>query len=188
MCGRYYFGDLSDYPSLKEISLALTGHVFSVGEVFPTQNCAVLASGAGAGVAATVMQWGIRDYKGKLSLINARAETVREKPAFRRAFETGRIAVPMSSFFEWDASKKKLAFYRDPPEALFALGVSLTYPGSEKSKFAILTTQANESVLSVHARMPLLAEKRAVSQWILQRSAAEEMLSLVPKRLERRSA
>jgi len=188
MCGRYYFGDPEEYPLIEWIAESLGGQEFRTGEVFPTNNCAVLCGNSKGGFVPKVMKWGFLGFKGRYDLINARAETAAAKPTFRRPFEASRILVPMSAYYEWNASKKKVKFYRSPPEALFAAGLSTVYKGEALEHFVILTTAANESASDVHSRMPLLLSEEEAVSWLEDTSAALALAASEPRALLRQMA
>ena len=113
MCGRYTLADDSDSDSdsgggfaariADRLARDFPGVPVHMGEIFPSQNAPILAP---AGL--MVAQWGFAG-KGR-PLINARSETVREKPAFAASFRLRRCAVPCTGFFEWAADKTKFRF------------------------------------------------------------------------------
>lgn len=110
MCGRFQVN--IDEPELLEIlnDLQKEGREPpELGEMYPTELAPALAARNGS-VAAGLFRWGYEKLDGKGVLINARAETVREKPLFRRDFFERRCAVPASGFFEWSPDKKKYYF------------------------------------------------------------------------------
>jgi len=109
MCGRYTLADDSDSGNgfaahiADRLARDFPGVPVHMGEIFPSQNAPILAP---AGL--MVAQWGFAG-KGR-PLINARSETVREKPAFAASFRLRRCAVPCTGFFEWAADKTKYRF------------------------------------------------------------------------------
>ena len=109
MCGRYTLADDSDSGGgfaariADRLARDFPGVPVHMGEIFPSQNAPILAP---AGL--MVAQWGFAG-KGR-PLINARSETVREKPAFAASFRLRRCAVPCTGFFEWAADKTKYRF------------------------------------------------------------------------------
>jgi putative SOS response-associated peptidase YedK len=110
MCGRYAFTDIEDvYEArriLEEVAQRLGDEVVAsvkTGEVCPTDNAVVVAQRPG-GSRAEVMRWGYPIGGGLV--INARSETLDEKPAFRRSLGVARCLVPCTGFFEWKAEGK----------------------------------------------------------------------------------
>ena len=125
-------------------------------------------------LAAKVLQWGFPGFdKGKL-LINARAESVKDRPTFSRSFEQGRCVLPAAGFYEWDRSKEKVTFTVPDRPILYLAGIWRPY-GPEK-RFVILTREANASMAPVHDRMPLILTREEVAPWVSERAEAERLL------------
>ena len=134
--------------------------------VCPTSRIHAVLAGEG-GRRLVALRWGFLPvwYKtpadGPL-LINARAETVAEKPAFRAAIRTRRCLIPVSGFYEWtkDAKGNRLPWYIHPREGevvAFA-GLWQDWQGTEGETLgtcAIVTTGANEALSHIHTRMPV---------------------------------
>lgn len=107
-------------------------------------------------------------------LINARAETLAEKPAFRGAFRYRRCLIFASGFYEWQArpgtKHKQPYFIRLKSGAPFAFAglweTWLAPDGSEMRTTAIITTDANAVVQPIHARMPVILPPEAYSAWL----------------------
>lgn len=105
-------------------------------------------------------------------MINARAESVPEKPAFRAAFKRRRCLVPSSGFYEWKKVQegKEPYFIMPADDGLFALAglwEIWTGPGGEEiQSCTILTTEANELMEPIHDRMPLILDEGDWSEWL----------------------
>jgi putative SOS response-associated peptidase YedK len=105
-------------------------------------------------------------------MINARAETVPEKPAFRAAFKRRRCIVPSSGFYEWkQVEKGKEPFFILPADdgffALAGLWEIWTGPdGGEVQSCTILTTDANDLMAPIHNRMPVILEEADWAEWL----------------------
>lgn len=110
-------------------------------------------------------------------LINARAESVLEKRTFRESVLKRRCVIPAKGFFEWNGQKEKYRFEREEP-ILFMAGCFNQFYG--ESRFVVLTTQANPSVISVHERMPLILEREELEDWVLDDRATEFILHKTP--------
>lgn len=201
MCGRYYVDD----DTVREVRKLVrdldkkleTGRV---RDIHPSDQAVVLScgefckfSGEGRRKAAAVhenkevcagwMHWGFPGYQGKGLLINARAESVPEKPAFRESILHRRCVIPAAGFYEWNRNKEKNTFYRIDHSVLWMAGCFREYQG--ELRFVVLTTKANESVADIHERMPLILESREVEAWIRDDRAAAELLKKIPCLLER---
>ena len=109
---------------------------------------------------------------GKLAQpINAKCETVAEKPMFRHAFARRRIIVPASGWYEWklEAGKKQPYFFsRTDGQALAFAGLLEHWSGfeGEVETYAILTTAANALAATVHDRMPVILEPADYARWL----------------------
>ena len=173
MCGRYFF----DAETALEVEdeLGLDSGLLSVssGDVTPAMSPAVITADRGSdGTSLKVsdMFWGVASKDKKL-VINARAESALEKPMFSDSVERRRLVIPAAGFYEWDKDKNKVTFYKKDKSPIYLAGF---YKLSDnKDSFVILTTAANESMIRVHDRMPLMIEKNAVKDWIGDSYAAK---------------
>lgn len=114
-----------------------------------------------------------KDLSGAARQINARAETVREKPAFRDAFKHRRCIVPADGFYEWRRDGRlKTPFWFHPTEGklLRFAGLYETWrdkaTGRELRTFAIVTTAANDVVAGIHDRMPAILTPDKANVWL----------------------
>ena len=130
-----------------------------------------------------LFSWGFRTAKSLV--INARAETAREKPLFRNAITKNRCVIPSSGFYEWDAAKRKYRFTLPGNPTLYMAGIFSDFEGVPC--FCILTTAANASMESIHDRMPLVLHQKIVSDWLHDSGVAEDILRKTPPLLDRES-
>ena len=177
MCGRYFWTHDAedaleeDFPELVD-ELLRQAHMLRAGDYTPAMKA--LALTGGKTLAAQVLQWGFPGFdKGKL-LINARAESVKDRPTFSRSFEQGRCVLPAAGFYEWDKSKEKVTFTVPDKPILYLAGIWRPY-GPEQ-RFVILTREANASMAPVHDRMPLILTREEVAPWVSERAEAERLL------------
>jgi putative SOS response-associated peptidase YedK len=125
-----------------------------------------------------VPSWATSDPAAK-RLVNARAETIAEKPAFRSSFKARRCIIPMDGFYEWKASGGVgSTSSRSPKEPYFfsrrdkaPLAVAGIWAGdiaatSGGATFAVVTTAANRVVRSIHDRMPAILEPPDWEEWL----------------------
>ena len=123
------------------------------------------------------MRWGfIPHWYKTLSdgplLINARAETIAEKPAFRAACRERRCLIPASGFYEWtkDEDGKRLPWYIHPAEGemLAFAGVWQAWDKGEEplTTCAIVTTDANKAMSKIHHRMPVVLARNDWAKWL----------------------
>jgi putative SOS response-associated peptidase YedK len=127
-----------------------------------------------------------------LKLINARAETVAERPAFRGAFERFRCLIPADGFYEWsapaDGARKRAFHIVRSDRALFAFaGLWSIWRGEDAGapirSCAIVTTTANPEVARLHDRMPVILPVDAEAAWLdpsTQRAQLLELLAPLP--------
>ncbi len=119
-----------------------------------------------------LMRWGLipawaKDPAIGDRLINARAETVAEKPSFRTAFKRRRCLIPASGFFEWQKTKagKQPFYFRPQSGSLFAIA-GLWESWQDIETCTILTTAANELLQPIHERMPVILKPEDYDQWL----------------------
>lgn len=122
----------------------------------------------------TPMKWGFRPSWSKrntIEPINARLESVSEKPLFRDSFEKRRCLIPATGWYEWKSTPSgKVPFYHrlvDKQLMLFA-GIYDDWNDNNDSKrsFCILTTDSDESISHIHQRMPLIVPNSSVDEWL----------------------
>ena len=164
MCGRYYV----DENTVKEIK-ALTGLVeekLQTGDIVPSGKAGVLI-GDGHKFRVETMEWGLPAFSNSKLVINARAETVLDRPLFQEGIRYGRCILPAASFYEWDRDKNKASFW--PVKGLVLYMAGFFQKSERKNRFVILTTKANGSVAPVHDRMPLLFNRNELDLWFMEK-------------------
>lgn len=191
MCGRF-----TRQRTVKEIAA-----VFKVAEIAcdlapsfniaPSQNLAVIIRDGGLRLVA--FKWGLipswsRDPSVGNRMINARSETLAEKPSFKRPLENKRCLIVADGFFEWkkDLSRtgKKIPFYFKLKAArLFGfagLWDSWASPeGHQVNTCTIITTPANELIRPIHHRMPVILPKSSEALWLGSAQKGSSLLSLL---------
>lgn len=133
---------------------------FEFGDIYPSQQAIVIDRNFHQQFKANLYTFGYPYlYQGKKKLIiNARSETIAQKPLFRHALQNHRAVVICSGFYEWDLYKQKVFFDQNAPFYLAALVID--------NSFVILTQEANESVLPIHSRMPVIFNVQQAKQWL----------------------
>ncbi|MEO1266364.1 MAG: SOS response-associated peptidase, partial [Pseudomonadota bacterium] len=138
-----------------------------------------------------LVRWGlipgwVKDPAQFSTLINARAETVTEKPSFRGAIRHKRCLFPVTGFYEWVGPKgaKRPQLFRRTDQALFAFAGLyedwLGADGSEIDSAAILTTSANATVAPIHDRMPVILAPEHFDAWLdCKATPADEAAALL---------
>jgi putative SOS response-associated peptidase YedK len=200
MCGRYaFFTPVEAVTRLFAVDVVHAHDLAPRYNIAPTQEVPIvrpspyLEENAGhvAPRELALARWGLvpfwaRDSKIGSRMINARAETVARKPAFRSAFRHRRCLVPADGFFEWQrtesgkqpwyvhaASGEPLAFAGlwelwDPPDGAAPL-VSCT----------IITTRANDFMQPIHDRMPVVLDARGRDAWLAAATSPSELEALL---------
>lgn len=175
MCGRFTFEPKKNKEINRIYELAIdNGYQPKTGEVFPSQQTALVISDANQ-VKVVAMKWGFPGFKEGQLIINARSETVNEKKMFASSFKARRCVYPTSGFFEWSQDKQKYWFnYGEEPEPLYIGGFYNIFQGTPQS--ILLTTAPNQSVATIHNRMPLILKKNQIKSWLDNEAFANQFL------------
>lgn len=125
--------------------------------------------------------WGLvptwsKDPKIARNSINARSETLSEKPAFRDAFQEGRCIVPVQAWWEWDRHGRKTRI--NPAEGQSFLVAGLEANGT----FTIVTQESGAELRELHHRQPVLLSPQAARLWALTDSTPQEIREVLQAR------
>ena len=183
MCCRFY----SDETTQKDIVGLVDGYDKGIdwlreGDVHPGDKATVIIKGSN-GLFAGDMRFGMNgsgntaDTKAPALLINARAESVREKKSFAESVAERRCVIPAKKFYEWDRDKNKAEFSPVKEKSVYLAGIY------RDSDFVILTTAANSSMKPVHDRMPLTLRRDQIEPWLTDAEKTDEILSQTPEEL-----
>jgi putative SOS response-associated peptidase YedK len=193
MCGRFFLQrDPAGIARYFETGNPTPNHPPS-WNVAPTQDSLVVRRHPESGQRhLDSLRWGLvprwaKDTKDAAKLMNARADTVAEKPSFREAFARRRCIVPMDGFYEWrkaeDGSKQAFAvsLASGAPMAVAGLWEGWKAPdGTWLRTFNVITTEANEKQALVHHRMPAILPPEVWDAWLGEEPAEpEELLELL---------
>ena len=196
MCGRFNsIASGKDFASVYDAQF-LTDELSSNFNVAPTTLVYVLHRQDGGRV-LDVMSWGLipswsKDKTRSASMINARSETLTEKPSFRNLVSEHRCILPIQGFYEWQnlASEtkkpKKQAHYitrvDEQPMTLAGLWTIWKQPDSSLLRTCtIITTEANEILSPIHHRMPVILERDSVDIWLGESKALPHDLLVAAK-------
>jgi putative SOS response-associated peptidase YedK len=177
MCGRFAF------YSPTEATAALFGAAGSLDigpryNIAPTQDIAAVREAETEGRELVALRWGLVPFWAKdpaigNRMINARAETVAEKPAFRAAYRRRRCLVLADGFYEWhrEGNVKIPYFISLASEEAFAFaGLWEQWRNKETDESlqtaTLITTQANEFLAPLHHRMPVILEAERAERWL----------------------
>jgi putative SOS response-associated peptidase YedK len=176
MCGRYAS---TLPPEMMQELFKLLNQIDLVPRynIAPTQPVAAIWEQHGRRE-AHFARWGlvpgwVKDPREFPLLINARVETMAEKPAFRDALKHGRCIIPASGYYEWHTNpdKTKQPYYitlaDDRPMALAGLYASWMGPnGEEIDSVATITVPTNGQLSHIHDRMPAILDEAAIDDWL----------------------
>jgi len=177
MCGRFVLAaDMEDITELLP-DFTIPYPIPPRYNIAPNQPVACALNSGRKEI--TFMQWGLvpewaKDPSIGARLINARAETLDEKPSFRNAFTRRRCLIPASGFYEWGRvagqAGKQPVFFRLKSGKPFAIaGLWEEWCDKEGGVLptcAIITTRPNSLVASVHTRMPVMLDPRDHARWL----------------------
>lgn len=175
MCGRFTLrSSMSDVA--KVFAVAHEGEVAPLFNIAPTQNVMAVRAAADGPRELCSLRWGlVPSWADDLSvgnrMINARAESVATKPAFRRAFKTRRCLIVADGFYEWQkAGRQKQPHYirlkSDRPFGFAGLWETWAKGDAPVETCCVITTTANELVAPIHDRMPVIVPPDAYEQWL----------------------
>lgn len=196
MCGRYTLTrrdtEMMERFDIEEI-ICDRQNLMPRFNIAPSQMVPVIITKEGQRVLAQ-FKWGLipfwaKDIKKTKPVINARSETVSEKPFFKQALMKRRCLIPADGFFEWKhRNKEKIPmFIHVNDQELFAfagLWDEWTSPDGELIRTCtIITTEANNSVTPVHDRMPVIVRPEHESLWLDADVREPEILIPVLKQL-----
>lgn len=176
MCGRFVLEN-SPEQLVKLYQLSSTADLSPRYNIAPSQQVAVIRQHNAGGRELTLLQWGLipswaKDPTIGCKMINARSETVHEKPSFKQAFRSRRCIIPATGFYEWEKSgKEKIPHYIHlrGGEVMSLAGLWEKWKsaeGRELETCTILTTAANSLVNNFHDRMPVILPAEALDLWL----------------------
>jgi len=177
MCGRYTL-TLEQKTIQREFKVK-PGHYLHEPRynIAPSQPAPVIVREDGN--VLKMMKWGLVPYWAKdpkigFKLINARAETITEKPSFKTAFKKRRCLVPTDGFYEWD--KEQGGRVKIPHRFVLKSGMLFAFAGlwdvwtppegEPLQSFTIITTGPNEMMKPIHDRMPVILHKEDEVKWL----------------------
>ncbi|SRR5579883_1960728 len=176
MCGRFSLTRSADALA-EAFQLAAVPEWTPRYNIAPTQMIAAIASQPSDPHQFKLLRWGLvpswaKDGSIGSKLINARAETVAEKPSFRSAFKQRRCLILADGFYEWQrvGKQKKQPYYFqlvDRQPFAFA-GLWERWQGEEApvETCTVLTTSANELLEPIHDRMPVMLHAESYDRWL----------------------
>lgn len=191
MCGRYTLATPDPAAIRDRFAIGESVEVRQRFNVAPGDDVLAVTTDREGAPRGELLRWGLVPSWAKspntgLKMINARLETVTERPAYRRAFERYRCLIVADGFYEWQAMpaapKQPFHVTRDDG-ALFAFaGLWSIWHGPDGNKLrtcTILTTTANSALAGLHDRMPVILAPDAEAQWLDTSTPPERMTEIL---------
>lgn len=185
MCGRYTLYEIDEVGARFEVEVP--DDLKPNYNAAPTQVMPVITKDG-----LQIMRWGLipawaKDEKIGYKMINARAETIFEKPMWKGIVKKNRCLIPANGFYEWKkVSDGKQPYYIHlPDEKLFAFaGIweAWKHDGVEWHTYSIITTSPNGEMENIHDRMPVILEEEEEQDWLFadDQSTYEKFLNPLP--------
>ncbi len=179
MCGRIaYYSDSGELESFLETKIRI--NFIPSYNICPTDDVLILREYKKPEIA----KWGLtpawmKDKSGLL--INAKSETIREKPSFRDSYKKRRCVVLANGYFEWKREKgssPKPYYIKSATDSISPFA-AIYEEGDGKVKICIITKQANEQTSIIHDRMPVILTKDNISIWLAKESKEDLIDSLL---------
>lgn len=176
MCGRFTMTNPDRLPkrfNIQQPQLSLDARY----NIAPTQSVPVVLQDDKKENKLEMLQWGLipfwsKEPKAGYSTINARAEGIQDKPAYRKPIRSQRCLIPADGFYEWQktgAGKQPFYIHLKDAELFGFAGLYDVYrdkEGRELKTFTIITTTANDVVESIHDRMPVILKPGDEAEWL----------------------
>lgn len=175
MCGRFAF--VASYDKLNhQFHLSNSIEFIPRFNIAPGTDVVCLVETETNEIHGVLLHWGlipswVKDRKKTGEFINARAESLFDKPAFRTAVKSKRCLMPMTGFYEWHLEEgvKQPYFIQKKNHDLMAVAAlwdSWQYEGKVLHSCCLVTTEANALMQPIHHRMPLILDEKAQSIWL----------------------
>ena len=184
MCGRYTLASTTPaqlrarFPLGESVQIAQRFNVAPGDEVLAVVM-RERAPGDALAPTGALLRWGLvppwaEDPRVGFRMINARAETIADKPAYRGPFQRGRCLIVADGFYEWTRDERRQPFHitRDGGEPFAFAGVRTAWrdprapDGELLRSCAIVTTEANAKVHHIHPRMPVILDPADEDEWL----------------------
>ncbi len=179
MCGRFAFTDIDAIFSLYRVIISEDMEIAPRYNIAPSQHTPVIYHNKENGRVLEMMKWGLvpswaKDPKTGSRMINARAETLDQKPSFRHSFKSRRCLVPATGFYEWKKTGKNRVphYIRLKKRDTFSFaGLYDIWRGGEWNEiktFTIITTEPNSILKPIHDRMPVILREEWEEPWLAE--------------------
>lgn len=186
MCGRY---TLAAGPEFIAEYFHIDGSIPAFQpswNITPGGDIPVICELPGNGRSCSLMHWGLiphwaKQPESKYKMINAKAETLTQRPAYRDAYKHRRCLIPASGFYEWQttAQGKQPYYIHLKDDGLLAFAGLWEYWEGEHliNSCTIITTDANPLLQSIHDRMPVIVAEQDHAMWLAPQNTDTEALN-----------
>jgi len=188
MCGRFYLTAGAEEVKAAFNLQRLPNYETSYN-IPPGQNILAIMKLDEDGFKAVNLHWGLiphwsKDHKISHHLINARAETVAQKPAFRSAYQQRRCLIPVNGFYEWhqlEQHKQAYSIAREDQQLFALAGLWEYWQHNSETLYSctIITTTANEFMSTIHQRMSVIIGNQHYNQWLDKQTPTDELKRLL---------
>lgn len=189
MCGRYAVFTEEENEEFREIVNEINERYkeeavkMKTGEIFPTDTVPVITADTESNRTVRLFKWGFPHFKQNSGvIINARSETLEEKPTFRKILHTNRCLIPASGFYEWktvEGKKEKYLITTANRNFFYMAGLYNSYKdknGNPFTGFVIITSNSNEEMSNIHNRMPAILDAAEADSWLFNDFEKENSL------------
>jgi putative SOS response-associated peptidase YedK len=188
MCGRFTLKNLDrllDRLRARGVDVDGISDLVPRYNIAPTQEILTVVQPESTRE-AKFLQWGLIPYWSKepKGVINARVETIDEKPSFKESFEKRRCLILADGFYEWERNGKISQPYyfqlkQTEPFAFAGVWDRWRYDGRSITSCAIITTTANDLLAKIHTRMPVILRPESYDLWLSDQSRAADLKDLL---------
>jgi len=190
MCGRYAFFDEEEIYEARKIleDIAQTfgkeaSMTIKKGEIFPTETAALIVQTNKEPISRPCA-WGYA-LSGKTgAVINARLESIFDKPLFSKSINHKKCLIPATAFYEWEIVgkikiKRTIRMENEPLFYMCGLYATFFTNGKSEERFVIITQEANERMRAIHNRMPLIIPTDLKDAWLHETQDVKKLSSLI---------
>lgn len=183
MCGRFQL-TASPEDIAEHFQLSRLPNYQSSYNIAPSQKILNIVELDDGSRKAVNLFWGLvpswsKDSKNSSHLINARMETIQEKPSFRSAFKHRRCLIPADGFYEWERRNGKQAFHihREDRQPFAFAGLWEQWQHETETLYSctIITTAANALMQPIHERMPVIISPDSYQDWLDKTANADDV-------------
>ena len=175
MCYSYAFSAVKNNDKMAVLLSVMERKypgAYKTGDIFPGDTVPAI--------------FGFPGFQNGRLLINARGETAAEKKSFADSMKERRILLPATGVYEFDGKKTRYQFSTDASSVFYLCGLYRIVDGN--CRFVILTRAANESMIEIHDRMPVIIEEDQVRPYLTDPDAAAEIIATAAPKLNREKA